>query len=149
MTPVESFSSAARVSSPVCFSASGDMPELRLQSCPESSGVSCDEFLVGKAFLGAGDDEAIQPFQCGDFDVAIVEPERKFVHIPIQVFRAGMVVDAMQPAFHHSPNALYAVRGNAAAHIFTGAMVDAGAVEKQPVKTMIGRSIIGDRKSVV
>ena len=106
------------------------------------SGFSCDEFLVGKALARCGDDEIIQPRQCGDFHVSVIQAERKLVDVAVKVLRAYLMVDTVNAALHDGPNALYAVRGHVAAHVFSGAMVDAGAVEEQPVKAVVGRSVV-------
>lgn len=96
--------------------------------------------------MGAGDDETVQPFQRGDFDVAVVEPECELVNVAVKVFRTRVVIDAMQPALHDSPNALYAVRGDVSAHVFARAMVDRLAVEKQSVQAVISRRVVGMKR---
>ena len=69
--------------------------------------------------------------------VRVIKPERKFIDVSRQMLRAGMVIDAVQSAFHDSENALYAVRGDVAAHILTRAMVYALMLEYQTIEAVI------------
>ena len=93
--------------------------------------------------MSSGDYQAVQPVKCVSFDVAFVQPECEFVNVAIQVLRAGVMVDAMQPTLHYSPDRLYAVRGDVPAHIFTRAMVDSLAVKEQPVQSVVGGGFVG------
>ena len=55
--------------------------------------------------------------------IAVVKPEREFVHIAVQVLFAGMVIDAVQAALQHRPDAFDAIGRYAIPDIFARAVV--------------------------
>lgn len=64
----------------------------------------CDELLVCDATAYDGGYKTIQAFQRVSLDVAIVQPPSEFVHVPLDVLLRSMVIDAVESAFHNSPN---------------------------------------------
>jgi hypothetical protein len=61
------------------------------------------------------------------FDVSFVQPERKFVNVAVQMLRAGVMIDADQPALQDGKDAFDPVRRHVFANIFASAVID-GAV---------------------
>src|SRR5580658_3536666 len=56
--------------------------------------------------------KAFEPRQGVVFDVALVQPERKFVRIAVQVLRADMMIDANQAALENCENAFHPICGH-------------------------------------
>ena len=68
-----------------------------------------DQPLVRETFSAGVVDETVQPLKRVSLHVAIVQPERELIDVALEVFRAGVVVDAMKPALQDGPDTLYAV----------------------------------------
>src|SRR3990167_10481616 len=121
MTCSESCCADVRVFSLVCFSALADKPAQRRQSDPAlsvASAYSRDQILVGNALASGGGDHRIEARESLALDVAFVQPERKFLDVPAQMLAACVVIDANHAALHDRENALNAVCGDVAAHVF-------------------------------
>jgi hypothetical protein len=58
------------------------------------------------------------------FDVAFVQPERKFVNVAVQMLRAGVLIDANQAALQDGKDAFNPVRCHVIADIFACAVID-------------------------
>lgn len=85
--------------------------------------VSCREPLIGESLAASSIDKRIEPRQRVVLDIPFVESKRELIDIPEKMLFAGVVVNAMQPAFEHGPDALNAVRGGRTARIFSSAVV--------------------------
>jgi hypothetical protein len=87
------------------------------------------EPLVRQPLAGHAVNEAIEAVERMNFDVAFVQPERKFVNVSAKMLLAGMVVNADDPALENRENALNAVRRDIIADIFTSAVIDRIVIE--------------------
>src|SRR4051794_8855616 len=99
--------------------------------------ASCDQRLVGQPLAGCPGNEAVQPGQRVELDVALVQPERELVNVPAQVLRAGMVVHADNAPLENREDALDTVRGNAVADELAYAVIDRLVIEEQPGKATV------------
>ena len=79
--------------------------------------------LVGKPLPGGPGNEALKPVKRMALDVALIEPEGELVNVAVQMFRAGVVVDADQTTLENRENALDAVRGDAIADELGSAVI--------------------------
>jgi hypothetical protein len=130
----------------VSFSASADRrgrhPQSRLILLAVSA-LSLDQPLVGQALALCAAHKTIEPGHGVVLDVALVQPEGKFVNVAIKMFRAGMVVDANQPALEYRENAFHSVRGHAVTDILACAMVDRSVFEARTLDADIRASFVG------
>ena len=62
-------------------------------------------------------------------DVALVQPERKFVNVAVKMLRAGVMIDANQAALQDSKDAFNPVGRYILAYVFASAVVH-GIVDK-------------------
>lgn len=148
MTCTESPCGGVPVSSRACSWASGDRPEHGLQSRPRLAGFSsCDQLRVSDATANRRGDHAVEPVERQALHVSVIEPERELVDVAPDVLRAGVVIDAMQPAFQDSPHAFDAVRRHAIADIFARAMVDRAVFEEQADKAAVGFRFVGMQRA--
>ena len=58
--------------------------------------LSLNQRLVCEPFASHAIYEAIEPRQGVVLDVALIQPERKFVNVAVKMFRAGVMIDADQ-----------------------------------------------------
>src|SRR3990170_2288498 len=100
MTPLEPFSSVARVSSRAYSLASGGRREHYRQPgrVPAVSSGSYRKRLVRDAFASGRANKTIQPLQRMPFDVAVIQPESELVDVSPKMFPAGVMVDPMNAA---------------------------------------------------
>src|SRR6266511_2479815 len=111
---------AARVSSRALTSALADARAPCPQSCgvrAESRASSCDKFLVRDASARSRFHEAVEPRKRAALHVAVVEPERELVNVPGKMLRAGVMINANDPAFQHGPHRFDAVGADTVPHV--------------------------------
>src|SRR4051812_48703703 len=107
-----------------------------------SADPSCDQRLVGKTLAGSPGDEAIEPGQRVQFDVALVQPERELVNVAVQVLWAGMMVDADDAAFEDREDALDAVGRHAVANELASAVIDGLVIEEQTGEATVSGELV-------
>src|SRR5215218_3204879 len=107
-----------------------------------SADPSCDQRLVGKTLAGSPGDEAIEPGQRVQVDVALVQPERELVNVAAQVLWAGMMVDADDAAFEDREDALDAVGRHAVANELASAVIDGLVIEEQPGEATVSGELV-------
>jgi len=100
----------------------------------------CEPF-IGKPLAGNAVDKTIESRQGVVFDVALIQPEGKFIDVASKMFVACMVINAVNAALHNRENAFNAVRGHAIADIFASTVID-GFMSKT-VDIAIGACFIG------
>src|SRR5579872_28593 len=146
--PLLSFA-CVREPSPLPISLSGGRPTRGLPPCPESwVRRSSDEPLVGEPLSGTGHHEAVQALHRVSRDVPLVEAKRKFIDVAEQVLFAGVMVDAMQPAFQDGPDTLDGVSGDRTTGKLSGAVVDPLVTIEQAVQVVVRAVLIGvDRRA--
>jgi hypothetical protein len=113
MTSVESFFGGERGFSRASILASDEMPAQHLPARRIAVAVSVcsrDQLLIGEALACCGDDQAIEARKREAFNISFIQPERKFVDVSAKMFRAGVVVNTMQPTLEHCPHAFDSVR---------------------------------------
>jgi hypothetical protein len=103
----------------------------------------CDQSFVGQPLPRDAINETAKPFQRVMHDVALVQPERKFIDVPAKVLRAGVMVDANQAALEDRENGLDAVRGHAVADVFASRVIDRVVVEEQAADPGVGQMLVG------
>jgi hypothetical protein len=91
--------------------------------------LSLNERLVCEPLSRRPVHKAFEPRQGMVLDVAFVQPERKFVNVAVQMLRAGVMIDADQPALQDGKDAFDAVRRHVFANIFATTVID-GVVDK-------------------
>jgi len=74
--------------------------------------------------------------------VALVQPERKLVHVPLKMLLAEGVVHTIEAALQHGPHALDAISMRHAIHVLLGAVVDRSMVIHQ-VHADVGAVLVG------
>jgi hypothetical protein len=74
-------------------------------------------------------DERVQPLQGVTAHVADVQAEGELVHVAMQMLLRNLMVDAIDSALEHSPNAFDAVRADSVLGVVSGSVVD-GLVSK-------------------
>ncbi len=104
--------------------------------------ASLDQPRISEALAVHCVDKAIEPVKRMPFHVALIEPKRKFVHITVQVFRAGVMVDAVHPALHDGPDALDSICVDRTALVLTRRMRHGVMIEKETAYTGIAGSLI-------
>jgi hypothetical protein len=141
---------AFSASSQICSLALADRQVLRQPSHPISSAAlvsSLDQRLIGKALAGGSANKAFKPRESMMLYVPFVQAEGKFIDVAAKVLRAGVVIDADQPALENRENALNSVGGhivsNIFANIFAGTMIDSIMAEARVVNARICASFIG------
>lgn len=87
-------------------------------------------------------DKAIKAVERVDFDVPFVQAEGEFVHIAVEMLRAGVVVDAVHPALHYRPHALDTVRPGIAPNVLARAVVDRFMAKEDRRDTRVGCRLI-------
>jgi hypothetical protein len=108
-----------------------------LARSPES--WSLNERLVCESLPRSAIYEAVEPCQGMALDVALVQSEREFVNVAVQMLRAGVMIDANQAALQDSKDALDAVGCHILANVFASAVV--GLVdEAQPWRSLLANS---------
>src|SRR6185437_2976832 len=68
--------------------------------------------------------QTIQPVESVPLNVAFVESKRELVCVAMNVLGASVMIDAVQAALHHRPNAFNAVGRDAIADVLTVSVVD-------------------------
>src|SRR5580704_5655167 len=138
---------AASVSWRACSWASADTAERCPRSRPAPLAAllarSLRQYLVGQPLARNAVHEGVKPRQRVVFDVAFVEPEGELVNVAAKMLRAGVVIDADQPALENRKDALNAVRGDASAGELAERMVHCVVAEEQPAKIAIGSRFVG------
>src|SRR3954447_11141965 len=134
---------------PVPTSVSGGSAAPYRRSLPPPSAASgfsadpsCDQRLVCQPLAGCSGDEAVQPGQCVQLDVAFVQPERELVNVAAQMLRAGMMIDAENAALHDREDALDAVGCHVAAHELSSAVIDRLVIEEQPGEATVSGELV-------
>jgi hypothetical protein len=134
-------------SSPPSILAWDDMPELSSQWRPVLAAVSdypsSDQILVGESLPRNTSHEAVQPMQGVPLYVALVEAKRELVNIAMQVLVAGVVIDAVQTALQHRPDALNAVRRHAVIPDVLARAVNDGFVLVIAAEANVATMIVG------
>ena len=110
-----------------------------LRGCP----VSLDQPLVRETFSARVVDETIQPLEGVPLYIAIVQAEGELIDVALQVLRAGVMVDAMQPALQDGPYALNAVGRDWPAREFASPVVYCVMVEEQSTEIVVRSVLIG------
>ncbi len=105
--------------------------------------LSLDERLICQPPASSAVYEAIKPRQRVVFDVAFVQPKRKFIDVAAKVFRTRMMIYADQPAFENCKNAFRPVRGHVASHVFARAVIDGIVAEPGIANARIRAAFIG------
>src|SRR3954447_10976303 len=134
---------------PVPTSVSGGSAAPYRRSLPPPSAASgfsadpsCDQRLVCQPLAGCSGDEAVQPGQCVQLDVAFVQPERELVNVAAQMLRAGMMIDAENAALHDREDALDAVGCHVAVHELSSAVIDRLVIEEQPGEATVSGELV-------
>src|ERR1700679_262081 len=91
---------------------------------------SLNQPRIGKALAVHRFDERIEAVKCVDFDVALIQAKGEFVHIAMEMLRAGVMIDTVHSALHYRPNALDTVRPSIAPAVLARAVVDRFMVEE-------------------
>jgi hypothetical protein len=107
-------------------------PQSRPAPSARSLALSLNERLVCEPLARRAIYEAFDPRQGVVLDVALIQPERKFVNVAVQMLRAGVMIDANQAALQDGKDALDPVRCHVFANIFAIAVID-GIVDKAGV----------------
>ena len=76
------------------------------------------------------------------FHVAIVQPESELVNVTAKVLRIDMVINAMQTALQHRPDAFDIVGRNAIADILASRMADRLVLVEQAADSLIAAVLI-------
>lgn len=102
-----------------------------------------NQSFVGEALAHDGIDETSKPVQRVPLDVAFVQPPRKLLDVAVKMFRAGVVVDAVQPALQDGPHALNRVGGHQTPSVLPGAVVHRLMLVEQSVEIRKDHVVIG------
>lgn len=94
---------------------------------------SCCQPFISEPLSDCGVDEGIQPLKGVAGDVPLVQAEGELIDVPGKVFRAGVMIDAVETPLHYRPNALNAVRVCRSTGIFPGAVVHTLMAKEQTV----------------
>ena len=86
--------------------------------------LSLNERLVREPLSGGAVNEAVEPHQGVVLDVALIKPKRKFVNVAVQMFRAGVMIDANQAALQDGEDAFDAIGRHFVANIFVRTVID-------------------------
>lgn len=89
------------------------------------------QLFVGQAFVSNGSDKGIEPQKGMTLHVSNVQPESELVNVAMQVFLAGVMIDAMKAALQDSPNRLDAVSGDVPTSPLAFGMVNGTVLEEQ------------------
>lgn len=81
--------------------------------------------------------------------VAVIEAERELVNVAAKMLRAGVVINADQPALHDREHGLDAIRSHAVADVFAVAVIDGVVVEKQTADASVGKMLVGVQRRAV
>ena len=104
-----------------------------------------DQPRIGQALAVHGFDKAIEAVERVNFDISFVQAEGEFVHIAVEMLRAGVMIDAMHPAFHNRPNALYTVRPGLATDVLARAVIDRLVTKEERWDAVVGRMFVGEQ----
>lgn len=123
-------------------------PELDQRSCSGSQAVSgcsysSDQILVCQPAAGRTINEAFQPLQRMPRDIAFVQPKSELVNVPAKVLRTDMMIGAVDAALLDGPNAFDAVRRDAIADEFSGAVVDGLVLKLQCSQPGVSAVLVG------
>ena len=77
-----------------------------------------NQFLICDAMAHDSRYKAIQPLQRVPLHVAIVQAPSEFIDVPLDVFFARMMINAVNTMLHNSPNRFNTVRCDAIAGVF-------------------------------
>jgi hypothetical protein len=149
--PMNSSQSSPRVScdsSRVSTSALVCTPRrhLQLRRAPlaRSPGASSlNERLVRESFPRSPIYETIEPRQGVVLDVALVQPERKFINVAVKMLRAGVMIDANKTTLQDGKNAFDAVGCRLAANVFASAVIDCVVDKASTADTGIRAPLVG------
>src|SRR5574341_1443633 len=107
MTPVSSIDASSEPFSawrPSSW-AWDDRPRSHLLFGSETGDLSCRQAVVGYANADDSINERVQPLQRVPLDVAIVQAKDKLIDVPLQVFLARLVIDALESSLKDRPHA--------------------------------------------
>lgn len=117
------------------------------QSCRGLAAPSRDQLLVSDAASYRRIYKTIEPVQGVRLNVAVVQAERKFINITAQMLVARMVIDAMQTALQHGPNAFDAVGAHAISDVLARTVVDGFVSIEHRSKTAIACMLVCMQRS--
>lgn len=104
---------------------------------------SLNERLVCEPLSRSAIYEAFEPRQGMVLDVAFVQSKRKLVNIAVKMLRAGVMIDANQPALQDGKDAFDAIGRRLAANVFARAVID-GIVDKTNIAdTRVRAAFVG------
>jgi hypothetical protein len=112
-------------------------PSHRAPSARSLMSLSLNQSLVCEPLARRPIYEAIEPCQGMVLDVAFVQAERKFVNVTVQTLRAGVMIDADQPALQYGKDAFDAVRRHVFANIFASAVIHRVVVVSREVNARV------------
>src|SRR5688500_3074635 len=134
------FSSRVSCEASACVAASLSMPDDRrarhqrsdpaIAECRPSRRSLRNQVFVGQALSGNRIDKTVQPLQRVTLHVTSVQSKSELVNVAIQVFRTGVMVDANQPAFEHSPNTFDSVDVNRSASVHAFGVINCAVAEE-------------------
>lgn len=110
---------------------------------PASGRTSCRHLLVGDPSANYSRNKRVQPGQGVFFDISLVKPKGELGHVPAKVLGGHLMVDAVDTAFHDSPNRFDAVRAHRTTGVFPGRMIDRFVLVEQPVEIVEDYVVIG------
>lgn len=91
---------------------------------------------------GNGVHQTVQAVHGVVLHVADIQTEGELVNVSLQMFVAGMVIDAVQSALQDGPDALNTVRADIASYKFFRAMVDRLMLKEQPAQRVVAAMLI-------
>jgi hypothetical protein len=142
MTPISLISRPAscaslRASSLVSAYRPSRYPLSRRVPLARSQASSLNERLICEPPSSRPIYKAFEPRQSVVFDAAVVQPERKFVNVAVQMLRAGVMVDSYQPALQDGKDAFDAIGCRLAANVFASAVIDRIVVVSREVNARV------------
>ena len=99
-----------------------------------------DQVLVHDSYTHAFRQQGVDPAHRMVLHIALVQPERELVHVPLKVLLAERVVHTVEAALQDGPHALDAIGMRHAIHVLLGAVVDRSMVIHQ-VHTDVGGDV--------
>ena len=86
--------------------------------------------------------EAVQTLQGVPLHVPFVQTESELVNVTAQMLRAGVMIDAVNPALHYRPNAFDAVGVDAVPGILTRTVVHRLMVKGLTIQSTVARMLV-------
>src|SRR6266568_1081564 len=105
---------------------------------------SCCEPFVSEPLSCYRVHERVEALEGVASDVALIQPERKFVNVASKMLFADLVVDTVQSTLEDCPDALNAVCGGVPANVLTRRVVNALLAKEQTVQVVVGSMLIGE-----